>query len=159
MKKESELHPIKLMTSLIIMLSAGIISSLFNTTSAIDWYANLNKSALNPPNWVFSYVWTLLYSLMAASLYLVWNSEDKNKKPALTIFFIHLFLNVLWSAIFFWLKLPLLAFIEISILWLSIAMTTLVFKIINKTSAYLMIPYITWVSFALILNFAVVLLN
>jgi len=159
MRKGSEFHPIKLMISLIIIFSAGIISSLFNTNSAMEWYANLQKSTLTPPDWVFSYVWTLLYTLIAVSLYNIWNSEDKNKNIAITLFFMHLSLNIAWSAIFFGLKLPLLAFIEIIILWISIAMTILVFKTIDKKSAYLLIPYIAWMSFALILNFAVVLLN
>lgn len=159
MKERSEFNPLKLMTSLIIMLLAGIVGAIFNSNSSMEWYATLQKSTLNPPGIVFSYVWTLIYILMAISLYLVWNSEDKNKKPAMVIFFIHFALNVGWNAIFFGLKLPILAFIEMIILWISIAITILVFKTINKTSAYLLIPYIIWVSFALILNFAVIILN
>lgn len=148
---------LKLSGAIAICLIAGAIGSLFNT-SIKTWYASLDKPFFNPPNWIFAPVWTTLFVLMGISLYLVWSKKRKSNKP-IYLFLVQLVLNVLWSFLFFYLQKPLYGFIEIIILWIFILLTILEFKKISKTAAYLMIPYICWVSFAAILNFTLMLLN
>ncbi len=147
----------KLIISIIIPFLASIIGSLFTTSSVSTWYVELIKPSFNPPSWVFGPVWTTLYLLMGISLYLVWTTKFDRK--AFTVFGIQLFLNALWSVLFFGLRNPLLAFIEIILLWIAIIATIILFYRINKKAAYLLIPYILWVSFAAILNLSLYLLN
>lgn len=151
---------IKLIASIVICQLAGIIGAVFTTPSISGWYAGLNKPFFNPPNWLFGPVWTLLYLLMGISLYLVWNQKKGVKiKTALIIFAIQLGLNSLWSIIFFGMRLPSVAFLEILILLLFIVLTIVKFLPISKISACLLIPYLLWVSFASFLNFYIVRLN
>lgn len=149
----------KLIISILIPFLASAIGSLFTASSVSTWYVELQKPSFNPPNWVFGPVWTLLYLLMGVALYLVWAEKAKNKKPAFIAFGIQMSLNALWSVLFFGLQNPLLAFIEIIFLWISILATTIFFYRISKRAAYLLIPYILWVSFAAVLNFAIFYLN
>lgn len=129
--------------------------------SIADWYPSINKPSFTPLNWVFAPVWTILFLLMGIALFLVWEKGLKKKKVriAMVIFSIQLLFNFLWSLIFFALHQPLLAFINIVILWLAILFTILKFKEISKPAAYLLLPYFLWVSFASILNFFIVKLN
>lgn len=147
----------KLIISLILPFLAMSIGGLFTASSVSVWYIELQKPGFNPPSWVFGPVWAILYLLMGISLYLIW--IDKFNKPAFIAFGVQLFLNVLWSIIFFGMKLPLLAFIEIIILWAAILTTMIYFYRLNKISAYLLIPYLLWVSFATVLNFFIFYLN
>lgn len=151
----------KLIAAIIICQLAGIIGSFFTVSSVSTWYQTLNKPSFNPPSWLFGPVWITLYFLMGISLYLVWRKELKTKtyKTALTIFAVQLVLNALWSILFFGLKMPGIAFIEIVLLWISIILSMIYFYKISKASTYLLIPYILWVSFASILNFAIYYLN
>ncbi len=154
-------NALKLAASIGVCLLAGAIGGLFTSSSIPTWYAALNKPAFNPPNWIFGPVWTLLYVLMGVSLFLVWQKGLKNKKAktAVTIFGIQLALNVLWSILFFGLKSPILGLIEIIILWAFILLSIIKFSKISKTAAWLLLPYILWVSFAAVLNLAIFLLN
>ena len=147
----------KLVISILVPFVASAIGGLFTASSVSTWYFNLVKPPFNPPNWIFGPVWTILYLLMGISLYLVW--VNKYDKAALTVFGVQLFLNVLWSVLFFGLQKPLFSFVEIIILWISILITIIYFYRINKISAYLLVPYLLWVSFAAILNFAIFILN
>jgi translocator protein len=153
-----KINYLKLITSIIICELTGFIGSFFTVSSVSTWYLTLNKPFFNPPSWLFGPVWIILYFLMGMSLYVVWNNKKKNKQ-ALWIFGIQLILNALWSIIFFGLKAPLFAFIEIILLWIAIFLTIKYFYRTSKTAAYLLIPYILWVSFAAILNFAIYYLN
>lgn len=146
----------KLIISILICEFAGIIGSIFTSRSVTEWYPTLVKPSINPPSWIFAPVWTILFLLMGISLYLVWN---KKNKIALIFFSIQLGLNILWSIIFFGLKSPLFAFIEIILLWVSILITIIKFYKISKNAAYLLIPYLLWVTFAAILNFLIFKLN
>lgn len=148
---------IKLIISIIICQLAGIIGSFFNIKSIPNWYASLTKPSFNPPNWVFAPVWTFLFLLIGISLYLVWTKGFT--KQALIFFSIQLILNILWSALFFGLRNPFLAFIEIIILWTFILLTIISFYKISETAGILLIPYILWVSFAAVLNFSIYILN
>lgn len=141
--------------SIIFCLLVGFAGSLATTPSIPTWYATLNKPFFSPPNWLFGPVWTLLYIFMGISLYLIWSKPQKLK----TIFFIQLFLNFLWSFIFFGLRQPFLAFLEIIILWYFIFSYIRQALPVSRLAAYLFYPYLAWVSFASILNLAIVLLN
>jgi len=151
---------IKLIASIVICQLAGIIGAFFTTPSISGWYVDLNKPFFNPPSWLFGPVWTLLYLLMGVSLYLVWSQKNQaGKKLALTIFAIQLGLNSLWSIVFFGLQLPWVAFLEILVLLFFIVLTIVKFFPISKKSAYFLIPYLLWVSFASILNLYIARLN
>lgn len=150
---------IQLVIAILIVQSAGVIGS-FATFSAIPtWYAGLIKPAFSPPSWVFGPVWTVLYTLIGISLFLVWQEKGKEKKAALSIFFVHLFLNALWSILFFGLHNPSLAFLEILLLLATLLVVMRQFWRIRPLAAYLLIPYLLWVSFAAFLNFALWQLN
>ena len=153
--------PVKILFAVLICLLAGVIGSIFTTLSIPTWYASLHKPFFNPPNWLFAPAWTILYVLMGISAYLIWEKIRRYRpaKPALVIFAIQLVLNTLWSIIFFGLKNPLFAFIEIIILWTAILLTILKFHRISKTAAYLLVPYICWVTFASVLNYYILILN
>ncbi|MBU2589441.1 MAG: tryptophan-rich sensory protein [Nanoarchaeota archaeon] len=147
----------KLILALLLPQLAGFIGSLFTTPKISSWYATIIKPSFNPPNWIFGPVWVFLFILMGIALYLIWIKKDN--KLALTFFSIQLGLNILWSILFFGLQSPLLALIEIFILEIFILLTIKEFYKISKKAAYILIPYISWVSFAIILNFAIVILN
>ena len=147
----------KLTISILLPFLASVIGGLFTASSVSTWYVGLIKPSFNPPSWVFGPVWTILYLLMGVSLYLVW--IKKYDKFAFIVFGVQLFLNALWSIIFFGMKLPLFAFIEIILLWIVILVTIIYFYKLNRISAYLLIPYLLWVSFAAVLNFVLFILN
>lgn len=152
---------LKLIITIVVSQSAGLIGALFTTSSIPSWYATITKPELAPPNWIFGPVWTTLFLLMGIAAYLVWKKEGEPKKvkTALKIFGVQLVLNILWSIIFFGLKNPGGAFIEIIFLWLVILSTIIAFYKVSKVAAYLLIPYILWVSFAMYLNYAIWILN
>ena len=152
---------LKLAASIIICLSAGAIGSIFTISQVNSWYLTLNKPFFNPPSWVFSPVWTTLFILMGISLYIVWNKgiERRNVKQALYIFGIQLILNVSWSAVFFGMENLLGGLIVIILLWIAIFITIIRFKKISKPAAYLLIPYIAWVTFAGLLNLVIWIIN
>ena len=156
-------NPLKLITAIVVSELAGIIGSVFTTPSISTWYATLARPALNPPAWVFGPVWTTLFALMGISLFLIWKSDPsvapKERRRGVILFFIQLVLNTLWSIIFFGLHSPGAAFVEIIFLWLAILATIIAFAKISKPSAWLLVPYILWVSFAGYLNFSIWMLN
>ncbi|OGH67068.1 MAG: TspO protein [Candidatus Magasanikbacteria bacterium RIFCSPHIGHO2_02_FULL_41_13] len=151
----------KLGLSIFVCELAGIIGSVFTTSSIPTWYATINRPTLNPPNWIFGPVWITLFALMGVSAFLVYQKGMRHKhvKVALGIFILQLVLNTLWSVLFFGLHSPGGAFIEIIFLWFSILATIIAFAKISKPAAYLLLPYILWVSFALYLNYSIWLLN
>ncbi len=151
----------KLIISLLIPIAIGSISAIFTVKAIPGWYAQLNKPWFNPPNWIFSPVWTTLYILMGIALWLVWKADAANKlkQTALVVFGLQLALNFFWSLIFFREHQLGWAFVEIIALWLLILLTIISFAKINKTAAWLLVPYICWVSFASILNYSVWQLN
>ena len=152
---------IKMVISILVCLLAGFIGSIATMPSIPTWYASLQKPAFNPPNWIFAPVWTTLFIMMGVAAYLIWDKglEKKEVRSALAIFGLQLILNVLWSVLFFGIQLPLFAFIDIIMLWASILATIIYFYRISAAAAYLLIPYILWVSFASILNLSIVILN
>ena len=124
------------------------------------WYKNLKKSNLTPPSWIFGTVWPILYFMTFISLSLVWN----NKKcfpycSSITYFFIQLFFNLIWTTLFFYYRLPLYALFDIILVIIFTVITFKKFIKYNKFSAYLLIPYLLWLSFASYLNLFIVLNN
>lgn len=152
----------KIIIALIICLTVGYSASLVTRPSVESWYPTITKPIFNPPNWIFMPVWTFLYILMAVAAGLVWDKikeQNEEVKKALGFFLIQLTLNAIWSYLFFGLKNPMLALIEIAILWLMIYETYLKFIKINKIAGYLLIPYLAWVGFATVLNAIIWWLN
>lgn len=151
----------KLLISIVTAELAGIIGSVFTAPSIADWYGELVKPAINPPSWVFGPVWTTLFALMGIAAFLVWKKglERRDVKIALGIFIGQLMLNTLWSIVFFGLQNPGGALIEIGLLWSAILATIIAFARISKPAAWLLLPYILWVSFAMYLNYALWTLN
>jgi tryptophan-rich sensory protein len=151
----------RLITAILVCEGIGLISTPFTISAIQNWYRYLNKPSFSPPNWVFGPVWTVLYFMMGVSAYLIWVKGLKNKKVkvALIYFLIQLFLNFIWSILFFGLRSPLLALIDIIILWSMIVLTIRKFITISKPASYLLVPYLTWVSFATLLNFSITVLN
>lgn len=148
----------KLGVSILLTQGAGGIGAIATMPKITGWYSTLVKPRFNPPNWLFGPVWTLLFLMMGAAFYLVWMKKEKNRK-AIIIFAGQLFLNVLWSFLFFGAESPGLAFVEIIVLWIAIAATILTFERVSRAAAWLLIPYLFWVSFASVLNAAIFQLN
>jgi tryptophan-rich sensory protein len=175
---------LKLLASIVICESAGVVGSAFTIRAVNGWYKNINKPIFNPPNWIFGPVWTTLFVLMGISLYLVWakkfvvkNELKIQRKKSwnfvsqkffagkwqkiniVLIFATQLILNTAWSVIFFGMHNPVAAFFELLMLWFAILFTIVNFYRVSKIAAYLLIPYILWVSFAGILNLSIFILN
>ena len=128
------------------------------------WYSALVKPPLTPPDTLFGPVWTLLYALMATAAFLVWREGRVQKKKrdvrrALIAFAVQLGLNLVWSPFFFGLQDPQLALIDILALLTAIVWTIILFRRVSIVAAWLLVPYLLWVSFATYLNTAIWWLN
>lgn len=147
----------------------GGIGGFFTASSVKTWYGALRKPALNPPSWIFGPVWTTLFALMGIAVFLVWNRmgmnvsekryDKRHVRGALSVFGAQMILNVIWSVLFFGLRAPGWAFFELILLWIVIVATIFVFSRISKAAAWLLVPYILWVSFAGYLNYSLWKLN
>jgi translocator protein len=152
----------KIIVLVISCLAIGFLSGQVSRDAITTWYPTIIKPSFNPPNWIFGPVWSILYAMMGVAAGLVWAKIDTNQevvKKALLFFGIQLALNALWSYLFFGLHNPLMAFIEIILLWLMIYETYSQFSKIDKIAGYLFIPYLAWVGFATILNGSIWWLN
>lgn len=146
---------------ILISQAAGLVGSLFTTPAIPGWYASLDKPEFSPPNWVFAPVWTTLYLLMGIAAFLVWHRGGPSSavRRALAVFWVQLALNAAWSILFFGLRSPLLGLIGIAALWLAIVVTIARFAPLSRLAAWLLAPYLAWVSFAALLNFEIYRLN
>jgi tryptophan-rich sensory protein len=136
------------------------VSSTFTISSIPTWYAALAKPGFNPPNEVFGPVWTLLYTLMAIAAWLIWRLPDSKLRSAGLLWFgIQLGLNFIWSFVFFRSHQIGLAVVEIALLWVGILGTMRIFFRLSKAAGWMFVPYLAWVSFAGVLNFAIWRLN
>ena len=125
-----------------------------------EWYAGLRKPSWNPPNWIFGPVWTALYTAMAIAAWLVWRRGSfAGQRFALSLYLKQLLLNALWSPLFFGLRNPGLAFVDIVLLWLAVLATVVAFWKTRPLAGALLVPYLAWVTFASVLNFAIWRLN
>lgn len=158
MKNKHQIIP--LLISIALAQLAGLIGSLFTTPNIASWYVTLVKPGFTPPSWLFGPVWLTLYTLMGLAAYLIWRErKHEAARFSLWLYGVHLIINALWSVIFFGLHDIAMAFLVITTLWLAILGLIILFYRSNKTAAYLLIPYLLWVSYALALNAALWTLN
>jgi tryptophan-rich sensory protein len=150
---------VKLLASIAIPQLVAATGAYVTITGRGSWYEFIQRPAWNPPDWVFGPVWTVIYILMGIAFYLVWKSDKPSRRLPMTLWGIQLGLNFLWSFLFFGQHEVGRALIEIFALWLAILLTIFSFAKINRTAAWLLVPYISWVSFAAILNYAIWILN
>lgn len=138
-------------------VAAGFLGGLIG--GAMKGYGDIVTPSFAPPPFLFPIVWSVLYILMGVSAYIVFESDSINKKPALTIYFIQLAVNILWPLFFFRFEWFLFSFIWlIALLVLVLIMFSLFYKI-KPLSAWLQLPYILWLAFAAVLNFTVYTIN
>lgn len=149
----------KILLCSLACLLLGSLSGLATGPAVKGWYAEIAKPSWNPPNWIFGPVWSLLYLMMGSAFALVWHQSSKAGNRAMLFFGIQFALNLLWSFLFFGLARMDLALIEILLLWIMIFFTIISFYRIKTLAAYLLIPYLAWVSFASVLNFTLYNLN
>ena len=142
----------------IITFSASFIGGLVTFTFKEPWYSELTKSNFNPPDWIFAPVWTTLYLMMTLAIWFFWHSKNREMNT-IYIYFIHIVFNTTWSVVFFGFHNIFLALVNLIILILLIVILILRFRRVNKVSSYLMIPYLLWSSFALFLNYRLLVLN
>ncbi len=152
---------LKLIICIVLVELIGILGGFATANSISNWYATLIKPSFNPPSWLFGPVWTILYAMIGISFYLVLTAKAKSslKAKAYWIFGIQIFLNAIWSPVFFGLHNIFAALIIIVLMWLFILLNILAFYKISKNSAWILVPYWLWVSFASILNFSLWMLN
>jgi benzodiazapine receptor len=144
----------------VLCLASGGIGSIFTASSVKTWYPTLKKPTWTPPRWIFGPVWTTLYILMAVAAWLVLRTAGWHAaQAAMIVFFGQLFLNTIWSILFFGLKNPGAAFSEIVLLWLAILATIVLFFQQRALGGWLMLPYLGWVTYAAALNFTIWRLN
>lgn len=144
--------------SLLLGLGAGT-GALFAPDA---WYEALLKPTFNPPPWLFGPVWSVLYLTMAVALWLVRRDRDAGpdlRRRATALFALQFALNLSWTPLFFGLHSPGLAFVDICLLWIALLTTMLVFGRVRPLAGYLLLPYLLWVSFALVLNGTIWLMN
>ena len=145
---------------LALCFGIGAAGAIFAARAIPNWYAALAKPPLNPPNQVFGPVWSVLYVLMAISAWIVWKTRASScRRRGLRLFAIQLLLNFLWPWIFFGNHQILTAFIDIVALWVAILLIILTFRRMSHTAAWLLVPYLAWVTFAAYLNIAIWKLN
>lgn len=152
---------LKLIVAILVCNGIGSLGALVTITGPGSWYAALEKPFFTPPGWVFAPVWITLFTLMGVALFLIWESGTGRREVriALAIFGIQFVINVLWSFLFFGLQSPILALADIILLWLLIAATIAAFYRVRKSAAWLLVPYICWVTLAMALNYGVYVLN
>jgi translocator protein len=151
----------KLIIAVLVCEAIGFTSGLMGSAGMNAWFDQLQKPSWNPPAYLFAPVWTLLYCLMGIAFWLIWKNETDvtHKRNAYFAFALQLFLNFWWSIIFFNFQSPFFALIEILLMWLAILLTISRFAKISKTAAWLLVPYLLWVSFASVLNYTIWSLN
>ncbi len=151
----------KLVLSVLVAQSAGLIGSFFTADAVRTWYVTLEKPFFTPPSWVFGPVWTLLYTMMGVALYLVWVRAPQSRRRTwwLRLFLIHLALNAYWSILFFGQKQLFGALIEIAVLWAFIVVLIGLAASFDRRVSLLLAPYLVWVSFASALNYELWRLN
>jgi len=144
-----------------VVFIAAAIGNMATMPSIPTWYASLNKPAFNPPNWIFGPVWSLLYTLLAISLWRILRatSEAQKKQQALIAFAAQMVLNPLWSIVFFYFHSPAFGLVVVILLEISVLNMIRAYLPIDRVAAHLQWPYAAWVAFATVLNTAIVILN
>lgn len=158
MMKKYDKQKTILLISILIPLAAGLLSSLLSGGMA-QMYPSFEKPSFAPPGILFPIVWTILYTLMGISSYLIYQSRNPAKREALFVYFLQLFFNFFWSILFFRFSFYLIAFCWLTALIVLILCMILAFSKISQKAAYLQLPYLFWCIFAAVLNFAIYRLN
>ena len=144
----------------LIPVTVGVIASIATSSSVDTWFQTLEKPFFNPPEWLFAPVWTSLYVLMGISSYLIYTTAQSAMRIlALDVYIMQLFLNFLWSWLFFWFKSPGFALYNIILLAVVIVIMIRRFYGIHKLAGILQIPYLMWILFATALNASIWYLN
>ena len=145
---------------IILCFTAAALGSIFTNSSLKSWYPSIKKPSWNPPNRIFAPVWTGLYMMMAVAGWMVWERlPQKGFSLPMALFFVQLVLNTIWSMVFFGLRNPGWAFVEVVLLWIVIILTMISFWTVYWVAGALFLPYFLWVSFAAVLNFTIWRLN
>jgi len=157
----SKFQIIPFIISLVITLSIGVVASLFTRPEIPGWYGTLKKPSFTPPNWLFPVAWTTLYILIATAAYMVWKRRDSSPiyKTTVIIYIVQLTLNFSWSIVFFGMHQIAGGLIIIVALLVTIILNISWFGRFSKTAAWLLVPYLLWVSYATLLNISIVVLN
>ncbi len=144
-----------------VLCSAVAATGSVATTFGIrTWYAALTKPPLTPPNWIFAPVWTLLYAAMAVAAWLVWKTrESRCRTRGIRLFLVQLLLNLSWTWLFFGIRQPQLALVELALLGVAIALTMQAFFKMSQVAGWLLAPYLAWVAFAAYLDWGIWQLN
>ncbi len=142
---------------LALCLGLGSLGGYITAPAIAEWYPSLNKPSWTPPSWLFGPAWMVLYIMMAVAAWLVWRAG--NARTALILFGAQLLLNIAWSILFFGARSPGLGLIDVIAMWLAIAATIFAFAMRSRLAAFLMVPYLCWVSFAAALNAAIFMMN
>ena len=144
--------PAKIILSSLVMLLLGGVGGYLTSGSITSWYAKLNQPPGTPPNWLFGPVWSTLYVMIGASFALIWHQGSLGNNRPTYYFLTQLILNLAWTPVFFGAHQIGAALMVIILLWVAIALTIHAFYKLSKTAAYLLIPYLVWVSYATYLN-------
>jgi tryptophan-rich sensory protein len=157
MKKRQFNFAVLVICIIIVFALLGGIGSIFSSKSTnSEWYQSVRPS-ITPPNWIFPVVWNFLFVLISFSLYYAWtNSRNKKQKRNITILFgINFIFNILWTVLFFGLRQTILSFVDLIFLLMSIIILIIFVRKISIKSAWLLVPYLIWITFAGILNFLI----
>jgi tryptophan-rich sensory protein len=151
----------KLLISIIVCQAAGIIGSFFTARALPGWFAGLNQPSFTPPDWMYAPIWIVMYLLMAIAAFLIWwrGLHIKPVRVAMILFLVQLVLNLLWVVTLFGLQSVLYGLVTVVALWIMVLFTIIQFYKISIAAGTLMIPYILWVTFTVILNGSLYLLN
>jgi tryptophan-rich sensory protein len=146
---------------LVVCEGVGIVGAMFTDTASGSWYDRLDKPPFTPPGWVFPVAWTSIYALMAYGAWRVWRriGPEPDRSRALVVFGVQLLLNALWTPVFFGAQSPELAMLVIAGLWIAVLGMVLTFAPVDPLAATLNVPYLLWVTFAAVLNAAIVLMG
>ena len=145
---------------LVLCVGAGALVGLTSSSGDTEWYRALNKPSWNPPSWIFAPAWTTLYALIAIAVWRIWRRGGwVTHTPALRLFLVQLVFNFGWSFVFFRFQQTEFALVEIGVLWVLAALTVRAFARVDTLAAWLLVPYLAWLTFASALNAAIVVLN
>jgi len=152
----------RILLCILLCLGLGFYSGYYSGTADSEWYQSLSKPFFQPPAWLFGPAWTILYTLMGVAVALIWHNDQNvgsRKTAAITLFLFQLFLNLIWSPIFFKMQAPKAALVVIINLIVLVILTMRAFAGIDKRAMFLMLPYLGWICFATVLNASIVYLN
>ncbi len=151
--------PLALAGFVLLCAAVAAVGGVATASSLPVWYAGLHKPVFNPPNWIFGPVWSVLYLMIAVAAWRVWRGRGSSKRAALAVWGVQLALNLAWSLIFFGLKAPGPALVDLALLLLAIAATGVAFLRCDRTAGWMLAPYFAWCCFAFALNVEIWRLN